>query len=322
MTRVTVSEERSGRRLDRVLADEIPDISRSRLKALIEGGHVTCGGKTADDPSGKVRAGQVYEINVPPPVSATPEAEDIPLDVVYEDKDLLVINKPPGLVVHPAAGNHDGTLVNALLAHCGASLSGIGGVRRPGIVHRLDKDTSGLMIVAKNDAAHQGLSAQLADRTLSRAYLALVWGIPSPRKGRIETNIGRSRTNRKKMTVLGSGGKDAVTNYAVQESFGTLASLVECRLHTGRTHQIRVHMAHIRHWLVGDPVYGPPSVSRILKGDKLRDPEVLQMLKMFPRQALHAFELKFAHPASKKTMAFTCPLPEDMQKLITTLRKG
>lgn len=322
MPRVVISDENNGRRLDRVLADEISDISRSRLKALIEDGHVTVNGKGATDPSGKVRAGQVYEIAVPPPVSATPEAEDIPLDVVYEDKDLLVINKPPGLVVHPAAGNHDGTLVNALLAHCGATLSGIGGVKRPGIVHRLDKDTSGLMVVAKNDAAHQGLSAQLADRTLSRAYLALVWGTPSPRKGKIQTHIGRSKTNRKKMAVLGSGGKEAVTHYEVRENFGTLASLVECRLHTGRTHQIRVHMAHIRNWLVGDPVYGPPSVSRILKPEKNRKPEALQMLKAFPRQALHAFELKFVHPASQKTMAFNCPLPEDMQELIGVLREG
>jgi 23S rRNA pseudouridine1911/1915/1917 synthase len=267
-----------------------------------------------------VKAGEVYEIDIPAPVSATPEAQEIPLDIAYEDDDLIVINKPPDMVVHPAAGNHDGTLVNALLAHCGEALSGIGGVKRPGIVHRLDKETSGLMVVAKNDAAHQWLSEQLSTRTLTRVYQAIVWGVPSPVQGRIETQIGRHKTNRKKMAVLDGGGKDAITDYRVLESFGLLASLVECRLKTGRTHQIRVHMSHIGYPLAGDPLYGKGSPAKFLR--QMKAPEnVAAALTAFPRQALHAAQLEFIHPISENRISLRADLPADMQALLQVLRR-
>ncbi|MBU6475707.1 MAG: RluA family pseudouridine synthase, partial [Alphaproteobacteria bacterium] len=264
--------------------------------------------------------GEVFSVVIPPAVEPKPQAQDISLDIVYEDDDLLVINKAADMVVHPAAGNHDGTLVNALLAYCGDTLSGIGGVKRPGIVHRLDKETSGLMVVAKNDAAHQGLSKQLAARTLKRTYQAIVWGDVSPPAGRIETQIGRSKTNRKKMAVLASGGKTAVTDYKKLESFGLTASLVECRLQTGRTHQIRVHMAHIKHWLVGDPVYGRSSAQKFLRLNKA-DPALSAALLDFPRQALHAAALEFVHPISETRVHLECALPEDMQGLLRVLEK-
>jgi len=316
---IKAAPEDAGQRLDKVLARAAPEMSRARFQGLIENGAVALNGLPLKNTSHKVKAEDVYTVTVPPAVEATPQAQDIALDVVYEDEHLLVINKAPGMVVHPAAGNHDGTLVNALLAHCGEGLSGIGGVKRPGIVHRLDKETSGLLVVAKNDKAHQGLSEQLAARTLKRTYQAIVWGGPSPRSGRIETQIGRSRTNRKKMAVLDGGGKEAVTNYDTVESFGLLASLVECRLHTGRTHQIRVHMAHIRHWIVGDPVYGRASARKFLTLQKA-DGRVADALLEFPRQALHAARLEFIHPISETKVSLKADLPEDMAALLKILR--
>jgi 23S rRNA pseudouridine1911/1915/1917 synthase len=316
---VHTTENDLGQRLDKVLAAHAPDLSRARIQALIDAEHVVSDGKPVTTASRKVKTGEVYLITVPPVIEATPKAQQIALDIAYEDDDLLVINKAAGMVVHPAAGNHDGTLVNALLAHCGASLSGIGGVARPGIVHRLDKETSGLMVVAKNDAAHHGLSTQLSTRTLKRVYQAIVWGLPSPAKGRVETRIGRSKTNRQKMAVLAGGGKEAVTDYAVLDHFGRIASLVECRLHTGRTHQIRVHMAHLQHWLVGDPVYGRPSAKKFLTLQKADDKTATALLT-FPRQALHAAEIEFIHPIRKNKVSLTAALPEDMKKLLATLK--
>ena len=270
-----------------------------------------------DDASRKTKAGETYFLDLPPLESAEPVAQKIPLTIVYEDKDLLVINKPVGMVVHPAAGNKDHTLVNALLAHCGKSLSGIGGVARPGIVHRLDKDTSGLMVVAKHDAAHQALSKQFADRSLSRVYCALVWGVPSPLSGEVEGAIGRHGKDRKKMAVVSHGGKEALTYYAVSENFGTIASLVECKLATGRTHQIRVHMTHIKHPVVGDQLYGYKRAV-LVQGKTNKAP--VELMEKFPRQALHAFEIHFIHPISGKKMSFKAPLPPDMASLLKKLR--
>jgi 23S rRNA pseudouridine1911/1915/1917 synthase len=314
--KIVVGKEEEGQRLDRVLAAHAPQMSRSRFQGLIEQGHI----RPEQSSSYKVKAGEVFHITIPPSVEAVPKPQKIDLDIVYEDKDLLVINKAPNMVVHPAAGNHDGTLVNALLAHCGDQLSGIGGVKRPGIVHRLDKETSGLMVVAKNDAAHHGLSEQLASRTLKRVYQAIVWGAVSPTSGRISTQIGRSKTNRKKMAVLEAGGKEAVTDYKRLESFGLIASLVECRLQTGRTHQIRVHMAHLKHWLVGDPVYGRSSIEKFLRLNKV-EAALSAALLDFPRQALHAAALEFIHPISENRISLTAELPEDMQGLLRSLKK-
>ncbi len=321
METVTVKavENDKGSRLDKVLATHAPQFSRSRLQQLIEGGHVTVKGLPFTNSAHKVKIGEEFTVTVPPAVEALPQAEDIPLDIVFEDKDLLVINKPPNMVVHPGAGNWEGTMVNALLAHCGDGLSGIGGVKRPGIVHRLDKETSGLLVVAKNDTAHKGLSAQLEARTLKRVYHAVAWGNVSPPAGRISTGIGRSRTNRQKMSVIVEGGKDAITDYRQLESYGLVATLVECRLQTGRTHQIRVHMAHIKHWIIGDPVYGKTSIPRFLKTHKVPD-KAGKLLLEFPRQALHAAELEFNHPVTKNKVSFKAELPQDMQRLLKTLR--
>lgn len=286
-------------RLDKFLSEGVAGLSRARIKALMEDGYVfvgELGGVPAEDGAKKTRTGEVYVICVPPTAEAEPQPQDIPLDVVYEDQDLIVIDKPPGLVVHPAAGNADGTLVNALLAHCKGSLSGIGGVARPGIVHRLDKGTGGLMVAAKNDAAHEGLSKQFADHTLERAYYAVVWGVPKPAVGEIEGNIGRSPQNRKKMAVVKKGGKHALTRYKVLRAFGDVAALVECRLATGRTHQIRVHMTSIGHSLIGDPVYGGGGKSRRAKlGEAAR-----RAVDSLDHQALYAFELGFSHPRTGK----------------------
>ena len=322
MEQVTVKAaiEDEGQRLDKVLTRHAPQYSRARLQSLIEAGHVLSEGQPMTGCSHKVKAGDVFTVTVPPAIEAQPRAEKIALDIVYEDKDLLVLNKAAGMVVHPAAGNWDGTLVNALLAHCGDELSGIGGVKRPGIVHRLDKETSGLMVVAKNDAAHKGLSEQLSSRTLKRIYEAIVWGNVTPVQGRIETNIGRSRANRQKMAVQEEGGKEAVTEYKVMEGFGLVASLVECKLQTGRTHQIRVHMAHIQHWLVGDPVYGKGTITRFLKLHKA-DEKLAKALKDFPRQALHAARLEFVHPISQNKIKLTAEAPDDMKNLLKLLRK-
>jgi 23S rRNA pseudouridine1911/1915/1917 synthase len=321
----------AGERIDRFLArqssgDEALPLSRTRIKALIEAGHALLDGKLVLDAGHILKAGQVVCLDVPEAVAAEPQGEDIPLAVVYEDNDLLVIDKPVGLVVHPAAGHEHGTLVNALIAHCGDTLSGVGGVRRPGIVHRLDKDTSGLLVVAKNDRAHQGLAKQFADhgRTgpLERAYLAFVWGGMRPH-GTVETGIDRSVRNREKMAVVPLGrGREAITHYARIETFGeqagqALVSLVECRLETGRTHQIRVHMAHLGHPLLGDGVYGSGFKTKAA----LLPEEAQKALTVMDRQALHARLLGFEHPVSGEHLVFESQLPADLAALATALRK-
>ncbi|WP_414468140.1 RluA family pseudouridine synthase [Methylobacterium currus] len=309
-------------RLDRALARLWPDLSRSRLQALIRDGQVTLEGAAAGDPSAKVVGGQRVAVTVPPPRPAEPEPEARDLAVVHEDDDLIVIDKPAGLVVHPGAGNDSGTLVNALIAHCGASLSGIGGVARPGIVHRLDKDTTGLMVVAKTDLAHQDLSAQFADhgRTgpLERAYLALVWGLPAPATGTIDAALARSERNREKIVVVREGrGRHAITHYRLEAALGTQepVGLVRCRLETGRTHQIRVHLAHRGHPLLGDAVYGAAFRT---KANRL-GAEARAALDALGRQALHAALLGFRHPRTGESLRFESPPPADMARLIAAL---
>jgi 23S rRNA pseudouridine1911/1915/1917 synthase len=294
----------SAGRLDKVLAALVPEQSRSRLKVLIQQGQISVNGETCDDPSAKVSAGDEIALVIPEAEEAIPQPENIPLDVVYEDDDLLVINKAAGMVVHPGAGNQTGTLVGALLYHCGDTLSGIGGVKRPGIVHRLDKDTSGLMVVAKNDRAHHGLAAQLSERSLSRVYYALVWKEPVPLKGTINTAIGRHQTNRLKMAVRSrASGREAITHYFRQKSFGGgMASFVTCELETGRTHQIRVHMAAIRHPCVGDMAYGA-------------DPTLADRLGL-RRQWLHAVRLGFEHPTKGEWVEFESPYPDDLARAL------
>jgi len=248
-----VSADDNGLRLDRWLTDNVPDMSRNRIQALINEGQLTGPLGAVDDASKKIQAGEQYQLTIPPPIPAEPEPEDIPLTVLYEDDHLIVIDKPPGLVVHPAPGHATGTLVHALLHHCEGSLSGIGGVTRPGIVHRLDKDTSGVMVCAKSDVVHRGLVEQFQVHSIDRAYMAVVWGLPSPAQGRIETRIGRDPHNRKRMAVVKSGGKEAITDYKVIRPVGSVGALVDCHLFTGRTHQIRVHMLSIGNSLIGDP---------------------------------------------------------------------
>jgi 23S rRNA pseudouridine1911/1915/1917 synthase len=318
---ITLEEGEKGARLDRYLASNCGDISRSRLKALILGGTVTINGDACLSPSHKIKDGDTIEVIVPPPIDADPEPENIPLDIVYEDDDLLVINKAVGMVVHPGAGNWDGTLVNALLYHCGDELSGIGGVKRPGIVHRLDKDTSGLMVVAKSDKAHKGLADQLADRSLSRHYQALVWKPLNLPKGKVDEPIGRHPTQRIKMAINNRNGRSAVTHYMLIEKFGDCASLIECRLESGRTHQIRVHMGHIGHPLVGDPVYGiqKNAAMALLKKDGCSE-ENIETIMNFPRQALHAWKLRFIHPITLDERSFEAELPEDMASLINLFK--
>ena len=320
--RFVIEDGLAGSRLDKALAVLVPALSRSRLKALILAGHVgleTAGKvKPVTDVSHRVRAGDKMTLTVPEPESATPEGQAIPLAVVYEDEHLIVINKPAGLVVHPAPGNPDRTLVNALIAHCGDSLSGIGGVKRPGIVHRLDKDTSGLMVAAKTDEAHAGLTEAFAARRIERAYEAMVWGVPTPSSGRIEGAIGRDPKNRKKMAVVTRGGKSAATNYRALERFGNVAARVECRLESGRTHQIRVHMTQIGHPLVGDALYGRSRRRRI---SGLSAP-VAEALTGFPRQALHARLIGFDHPVTGRHLKFESECPSDIQGLIKTLHRG
>ena len=315
---IEIPEDMEGHRLDKALAKLVDEMSRSRIQALLKEENVLLNGKVINNASGKVHAGELYIVNVPEATPAIPEPQDIPLDIIYEDDQLLVINKSAGLVVHPAAGNWDGTLVNALLAHCGDQLSGIGGVKRPGIVHRLDKDTSGLMIVAKTDKAHKSLSEQLSERKLKRVYQAIVWGVLPLKEGKVAGNIGRSRTNRKKMALLEHGGKEAVTHYKVLKQFGLLASLVECRLETGRTHQIRVHMSSQQHWLIGDPVYRRPTQQRFMKPFKVKE-EVQNSILSFPRQALYAAEICFLHPTKNEEMSFKLDIPDDMKNLLSIL---
>lgn len=311
-----VTPEEAGERLDKWLSGRLPDLSRTRVKSLIEQGLVATAEATITDASAKVKAGQAYRVTVPPDQPAEPEAQAIELDVVYEDDDLIVIDKPPGMVVHPAPGSPDQTLVNALLAHCGPSLSGIGGVRRPGIVHRIDKDTSGLLVVAKNDRAHHGLAEQFAAHSLERAYYALVWGVPTPPFCEISGNIGRSPQDRKKMAVVKNGGKQALTRYRVMQIYASgIASLVECRLATGRTHQIRVHMTSIGHPLVGDQTYGR---SRAARHGGIPE-EVRSALANFPRQALHAYLLGFRHPTTNEQLSFESIISKDFMALIRIL---
>lgn len=294
-------------RLDKALA-EATGLSRARLQGLIAEGHIEVGGTVETSPKAKVEQGTGFRLTLPPPVPLAAAPQDIPLDIAYEDAHLIVVNKPAGLIVHPAAGNPDGTLVNALLHHCRGQLSGIGGVARPGIVHRIDKDTSGLLVVAKSNAAHEGLARQFADHSITRRYLAVCSGHPAPPAGAIAGRIGRSDANRKKMTVLpdtAKRGKHAVTHYTVLQRLNHCA-LIECRLETGRTHQVRVHCASIGHALLGDPLYG-------------RNPAPLRPLLKelgFARQALHAATLGFVHPISGETVEFTAELPADMRELI------
>ncbi|MEP9354293.1 RluA family pseudouridine synthase [Xanthobacter sp. KR7-65] len=319
---LAVAPEDAGARLDRVLARLAPDLSRTRIQRLVAEGRVSGSAGVVGDAASRVNAGDVYTLVLPAPEPAAPVPQDLPLHVVFEDAHLIVIDKPAGLVVHPAPGHASGTLVNALLHHCGDTLSGIGGVRRPGIVHRLDKDTSGLLVVAKSDAAHKGLAAQFADhgRTgpLERAYLAFVWGVPEVR-GKVDAPIDRHATHRQKMAVRASG-RAAVTHWEVQETFtghtgSEVASLVECRLETGRTHQIRVHMAHAGHPLLGDEVYGQgfrTKVSLLPEAARVR-------LAKLGRQALHAARLGFAHPVTGDTLSFESELPQDLATLAAAL---
>jgi len=312
-----VAGDQAGTRLDKWLAGAVADLSRERLKTLIKQGRVRADGETISDPSYGVKSGQTFVVDVPEPISAIPKAQEIPLVIAYEDEAVIVVNKPAGLVVHPAPGNLDHTLVNALIHHCGDSLSGIGGVRRPGIVHRLDKDTSGLIIVAKTDAAHQSLAADFAARRIDRVYQALVWGVPTPGAGKIEGNIGRSPKNRLKMAIVSRGGREALTRYKVIERFGNAVSLVKCKLATGRTHQIRVHMTHIGHPIVGDATYGraPALKLRSLSMD------TAQAIDSANRQLLHARTLGFRHPSTEAMMSFNCDFPVEFEKVITKLRR-
>lgn len=320
----------AGQRLDQWLAARLgPDMSRSRVQMLIKQGAVRIGGRQVDETKRKMAQGDSVSVDMPEPEPAAPQGEDIALDVLYEDNALIVINKPAGLVVHPGAGNWTGTLVNALIHHCGDSLSGIGGVRRPGIVHRLDKETSGVMVVAKTDRAHKALSEAFADHGLTgdleRAYLALVWGIPARPTGTVDAPLGRA-ADRVRRAVVPQGRDDArhaITHFTVVERFGeqqqefAAASLVECRLETGRTHQIRVHMAHIGHPVIGDPEYGQAFRT---KSNRLPEP-LKSKVKAFPRQALHARLLAFRHPDTHLTMRFEAPIPWDMEELVDGFRK-
>lgn len=313
-----VSAEQKGQRLDKFLASSFPDISRSQFQRLITDGNISCDEDTVADNSFKVRVDDVYQVFIPEAADADPEPEDIPLEVVYEDGDLLVVNKPAGMTVHPAAGAHSGTLVNALLFHCRDNLSGIGGVKRPGIVHRIDKDTSGLLVVAKNDLAHKSLCAQFFEHSIERTYFAVVYGVPNPISGKIEAAIGRSQYDRKKMAIVERGGKNAVTNYKTVKIFKNAASLVQCNLETGRTHQIRVHLASLGCNLIGDQVYVKNKKSSV-KG--ISD-ETKSFINMFPRQALHATSLGFIHPRSGEMMQFTSEFPKDFKELLSMLDKG
>ncbi|HEX5319105.1 MAG TPA: RluA family pseudouridine synthase [Stellaceae bacterium] len=314
---IVIEGAAAGERLDRALTRALPAFSRSRLKALIEAGRVSIAGAAVRDPALKVRDGQIFVVFLPDLIEPAPEAEQLPLDIRFEDAHLIVIDKPAGMVVHPAPGNPTGTLVNALLSHCGDSLAGIGGVRRPGIVHRLDKNTSGLMVVAKTDAAHRALSRDFAARRIERAYAALVWGIPVPAAGEIAGNIGRSPRNRKKMAVVGAAhGKPALTRYRVERGFAGRAALIECRLATGRTHQIRVHLAERGHPVIGDPAYGSRSGR-----DVARSGELGACIASFPRQALHAKTLGFIHPATQQNLMFSSDPPADFRGLLCDLER-
>jgi 23S rRNA pseudouridine1911/1915/1917 synthase len=321
---VTVAGDEGSNRLDRVLAVREPELSRSRLKALILAGSVSLGGAPIRDPAYHVAPGDTITIDVPEAVAPEPAGEDIALDIVYEDDDIIVINKPSGLVVHPAAGHETGTLVNALIAHCGSSLSGIGGVKRPGIVHRLDKDTTGLMVVAKNDRAHQSLSEQFADHgrtgAMRRGYMAFAWDLPNRARGTVDAPIDRHPHAREKMAVR-AGGREAITHWELQEAFNgrdgkPAAALLACQLETGRTHQIRVHLAHVGHPLMGDSVYGPHFKT---KASRL-GPASQAALTALDRQALHAYLLALEHPRTGAILEWISDLPNDLLQLRDRLR--
>jgi 23S rRNA pseudouridine1911/1915/1917 synthase len=321
---VIVAGDEGSVRLDRVLAVRLPQLSRSRLKALILADAVTLKNAPIRDPAYHVTAGDTITIDVPEAVAAEPEGEDIALDIVYEDDDIIVIDKPRGLVVHPAAGHETGTLVNALIAHCGTSLSGIGGVRRPGIVHRLDKDTTGLMVAAKNDRAHKSLTEQFADHgrtgAMRRGYMAFVWDLPNRQRGTVDAPIDRHPFAREKMAVR-EGGREAITHWEIQESFNgregkPVAALLACQLETGRTHQIRVHLAHINHPLLGDGVYGPHFKTKAIH----LGPESQAALSALGRQALHAYLLALEHPRTGEILEWISNLPADLVRLRDALR--
>ena len=319
-----VADEAAGTRLDAWVAGAVADLGRNHAKRLILTGRVAIGGRTIVEAKRPVKPGDRIAIDFPPATPSAIEGEAIALDVVYEDDALIVINKPAGLVVHPAGGHHTGTLVNALIAHCGTSLSGIGGVARPGIVHRLDKDTTGLMVVAKTDHAHRGLAAQFADHgrsgPLERGYKAIVWGVPDRPIGTIEASLGRSTRNREKIEVKRIGGREAITHYRIAELYGAktkpIAAMVECQLETGRTHQIRVHLALIGHPVIGDRAYASGFATKI----SLLPEPARKIASGFPRQALHAWLLGFEHPETGDEMRFESPLPTDMQALVSALK--
>src|ERR1700691_5213197 len=321
---IGVSPDEAGGRLDRLLAVHVGELSRTRLKALIEAGAVAIDGRTIRDPGYRVNSGASIQIDIPAPAPAKPAAEPIPLNVVYEDADIIVIDKPKGLVVHPAAGHATGTLVNALIAHCGSSLSGIGGVRRPGIVHRLDKDTTGLMVAAKNDRAHQSLSAQFADHgrtgSMRRGYMAFAWDVPNRQRGTVDAPIDRHPFAREKMAVR-DGGREAVTHWEIQESFPgrdgkPIAALLACQLETGRTHQIRVHLAHIGHPLLGDGVYGPHFKTKASHLGPISQAALVDL----DRPALHAYLLALEHPQTGAILEWISDLPPDLARLRSALQ--
>lgn len=320
-----------GERVDAWLAKTWPDLSRARVQGLIGQGKLSADGEIVSHASAKIKPGAHYELSMPPPEPAKPEPQNIPLDIAYEDAHLVVINKPAGMAVHPAPGSMHGTIVNALLSHCADSLSGIGGVARPGIVHRIDKDTTGLIVVAKDDATHNGLAKQFAKHTIERVYYAVTRGAPKERTGTLETELARSRENRMKFVVVRNEaqgvGKHAITHYWTVENFGQAvgesagrpaAALLECRLETGRTHQIRVHMAHLGAPLIGDPLYGK---QRAFKAEGPHAAEAAEAVAAFPRQALHAAVLGFKHPITGEDLRFEAPIPDDMQSLIEILRR-
>lgn len=311
-----VTEDTLKVRIDKFIADSLSDMSRAQVQRLIEGGYVFVDDEVITNKNYKTRLGDVYQITLPPPIEATPVPQDIPLDILYEDDDLIVVNKPAGMTVHPAAGAFKDTLVNALLFHCQASLSGIGGVARPGIVHRIDRNTSGILVVAKNDVTHRDLAEQFFEHSIERTYYAVVYGVPPQKSGLIEGNIGRSNFDRKKMAIVQSGGKPAVTHYEVIENYKNAASLIKCNLETGRTHQIRVHLSSIGCNLVGDDVYTKAKKTSILLPEPIKS-----FVNNFPRQALHAYSLGFIHPKTKEFLHFQAKFPQDMEELISRLRE-